>query len=89
MLITSFLRCVCCPSALFESKFCVTLSISFSVNVIFNNDLPVLGGSDVDGVSLPLSLVEHCLVKTELNNLAFSVKLVTNLFSLKIGWNTE
>ena len=57
--------------------------------MIFNNNLPVLGCSDVDGVSLPLSVVEHCFVKTELNNLAFSVKLVTNLFSLKIGWNTE
>ena len=38
-----------------------------------------------EGISLPLSMIEHCLAKKELNNLAFSLKFVTNLFS----WNID
>ena len=72
-----------CPWALFESKFCITFSISFSVNVIFDKDLSVLGCRK-EGISLPLSMIEHCLAKKELNNSAFSLKFVTNLFSCKI-----
>ena len=73
-----------CPYALFESKLCITFSISFSVNVIFDKNLSVLGCRKEE-ISLPLSLIEHCLAKKELNNSAFSLKFVTNLFSGKIG----
>ena len=73
-----------CPCALFGSKLCITFSISFSVNVIFDKDLSVLGCRK-EGISLPLSIIEHCLAKKELNNSAFSLKFVTNLFSWKIG----
>ena len=73
-----------CPCALFGSKLCITFSISFSVNVIFDKDLSVLGCRK-EGISLPLSMIEHCLAKKELNNSAFSLKFVTNLFSGKIG----
>ena len=75
---------ILCPWALFESKFCIIFSVSFSVNVIFDRDLSVLGCRK-NGISLPLSIIEHCLEKKELNNSAFSLKLVTNLFSRKIG----
>ena len=73
-----------CPCALFGSKLCITFSISFSVNVIFDKDLSVLGCRK-EGISLPLSMIEHCLAKKELNNSAFSLELVTDLFSRKIG----
>ena len=73
-----------CSWTLFESKFCTTFSISFSVNVIFDKDLLVLG-CRTDGISLPLSILEHCLAKKELNNSVFPLKLVTNLFSWKIS----
>ena len=43
-------------------------------------DLPVLG-SRREGISLPLSTI----AKKELNNSAFSLKSVTNLFSFKIS----
>ena len=52
--------------------------------MIFDRDLSVLGCRK-NGISLPLSIIEHCLEKKELNNSAFSLKLVTNLFSRKIG----
>ena len=73
-----------CPWALFESKFCIIFSISFSVNVIFDKDLSVLGCRK-EGISLPLSMIEHCLAKKELNSSAFSLKFVTKLFSRRIG----
>ena len=47
-------------------------------------DLPVLG-SNREGISVPLSTIEHCFAKKELNNSAFSLKSVTSLFSLKIS----
>ena len=72
------------PCALFESKLCINFSISFSVNVIFDKDLSILGCRK-EGNSLLLSMIEHCLAKKQLNNLAFSLKFVTNLFSWKIG----
>ena len=68
-----------CPCALFGSKLCITFSISFSVNLIFDKDLSVLGCRK-EGISLPLSIIEHCLAKKELNNSVFSLKFVTNLF---------
>ena len=73
-----------CPCTLFGSKLCITFSISSSVNRIFGKDLSVLGCRK-EGISLPLSIIEHCLAKKELNNSAFSLKFVTNLFSWKIG----
>ena len=69
-----------CPGDLLQSKFCITFSISFSVNVIFVKNLSVLGCRK-EGISLPLSMIEHCLAKKELKNLAFFFKFVTNLFS--------
>ena len=74
---------ISCPS-LFESKFCIIFSISFSVNVISDKDLWVLV-SMKDRISLPLSVIEHCLAKKEWNNSAFSLELVTNLLSWKIN----
>ena len=74
-----------CPYALFESKLCITFSISFSVNVIFDKHLSVLGCRK-EGMSLLLSMIEHCLAKKEWNNLAFSLKFVRNL--LKNWCNT-
>ena len=44
----------------------------------FDKDLSVLG---IEGISLPLSMIEYSLAKKDLNNLAFSLKFVTNLFS--------
>ena len=55
-----------CPCALFGSKLCITFSISFSVNVIFDKDLSVLGNWK-EGISLPLSMIEHCLAKKKKN----------------------
>ena len=52
--------------------------------MIFDKDLSVLGWRK-EGISVPLSMIEHCLGKKELNNSAFSLKFVTNLFSWKIG----
>ena len=69
-----------CPCALFESKLRITFSISFSVNEISDKDLSV-SGCMKKGISLPLSMIEHCKAKKELNNSAFSLKFVTNLFS--------
>ena len=60
-----------------ESK---TFSISFSVNLMFGKDLSLLK-CRLEGISLTLSLVEYYLAKEELNNSAFSLILVTNLFS--------
>ena len=62
-----------CPWALFESKFFITFSISFSVEVIFVKDLSVLGVLECrkEGISLPLSMIEHCLEKKESNSSAF------------------
>ena len=71
-----------CPCALFGSKLCITFSISFSVNVIFDKDLSVLGCRKREFHYRYLLL---SLAKKELNNLAFSLKFVTNLLSLKIG----
>ena len=68
------------PWALFESKFSVTFSISFSVNMIFDKDFLVLGCTN-EGISVPLFMTEHCLAKKELNNSFYSWKFVTNLFS--------
>ena len=62
----------------------MTFLISFSVNVIFDKNLWVLPYR-TDGSALPLSVSEYYLAKKELNNSAFSLKLVTNLFSRKIG----
>ena len=73
-----------CPWALFESKFCITFSISFSVIVIFDKDLSVLGYRE-EGISLLLFMIEHCLAKKELKSSVFSLKFVTNLFAGKIG----
>ena len=69
-----------CPCPSFESELCITFSTSFSVNVMFDKDLSVLGCRK-EGISLPLSMIEHCLVKKELKNLVFFLKFVTNLFS--------
>ena len=38
--------------------------------MIIDKDLPVLGCRK-EGISLPLSMTEHCLAKKELNNLFF------------------
>ena len=73
-----------CPWALFESKFCIECSICFSVNVIFDIDLWVLKYRK-ERISLPLSIIVHCLARKELSNSAYSIKLVTNLFSWKIS----
>ena len=72
-----------CSCALFESKLCITFSISFSVNVIFDKDLLVLGCRK-EGISLPLSMIERCLAKKELSNSAFSLKSIV----VKNWWNT-
>ena len=69
-----------CPRALFESKFCITCSISFSVNVIFDKDVVKR-----ELHYRPLSMIGHCLAKKEWNNSGFSLKFVTNLFSWKIS----
>ena len=69
-----------CSCALFGSKLCITFAISFSVNVIFEKGLSALGCRK-EGISLPLSMIEHCLAKKELSNSAFSLELVTDLFS--------
>ena len=69
-----------CPRALFESKFCITCSISFSVNVIFDKEVVKR-----ELHYRRLSTIEHCLAKKEWNNLVFSLKFVANLFSWKIG----
>ena len=58
------------PWALFESKFCVFLDISFSVNIIFDNDLSVLGCKE-EGISLPLSMIEHCLPEKNIRQFGF------------------
>ena len=42
-------------------------------------------GCRKEGLFLPLSTTEHCLVKAELNNSVFSLKFVTTLFSWEIG----
>ena len=69
-----------CPRVLFESKLCITCSISFSVNVIFDKDVVKR-----ELHYRPLSMIEHCLAKKEWNNSFFSLKFVTNLFSWKIS----
>ena len=51
--------------------------------MISDKDLSVLG-CRTDGISLRLSIIENCLAKRR-NNSAFSLKLVTNLFSWKNG----
>ena len=52
--------------------------------MVFDKNLSVFGCRK-DGISLPLSTIKHCPAKTVLNNSAFSLKFVTNLFSWKIG----
>ena len=49
--------------------------------MIFDEDLSGLGCRK-EGIPLPLSIIEHCLAKKELNNSAFSLKLA---YSRKIG----
>ena len=71
---------ISCPYALLESKRCITFPLSFLLNVIFDKDLSVLGCRK-EAISLPLSVIDYCLAKTELNNSAFSLKFVSNLFS--------
>ena len=68
------------PRALFESKFGITLFISFSVNVIFDKDLSNLGCRK-EGISLPLSMIEHCVAKKRIKQIGLFLKLVTSLFS--------
>ena len=55
------------------------LFIFVSVNVIFDKDLSV-SECRKEKISLPLPMIENCIAKKELNNSAFSLKLVTNLF---------
>ena len=77
-----------CPFTLFESKLCITFSISFSVNVIFDKDLSVLGYRK-EGISIPLSMIEHCLAKKEFNNSAFlKKKTCSKSIFVKNWWNT-
>ena len=47
---------------------------------MLDKDLLVLGCRE-EGTAPLLSRIEHCLAEKELNNSAFSLKLVTNLFS--------
>ena len=71
------------PWALFESKFCIIFSISFSVNVIFDKNLSVLGCRK-EGISLPLSMFEHSLAKKGIKQLGFFSEIYNKLFSWKI-----
>ena len=48
--------------------------------MVFDKNLSVFGCRK-DGISRPLSTIKHCPAKTVLNNSAFSLKFVTNLFS--------
>ena len=52
--------------------------------MIFDKNLSVLGCRK-DGISRSLSIIEHGLAKKQLNNSTSLLKLVTNLFSPKIG----
>ena len=56
--------------------------MSLLEKVILDKNVPVISKSS-DGRLLPLLITMHCLAKSELNNLAFFLKSVTNLFS----WN--
>ena len=71
--------------ALSESKFCKKILISYSLNIIFDKDLSVLGFRR-DGISLPLSIIEHCLAKKELNIFFFEID--KNTIFVKNWWNT-
>ena len=68
------------PVSFYLNLNCFTFSLFFSVNVIFDQNFSLLGWRN-EGISLPLSMIEHRLAKKELKNSAFSLKLVTNLFS--------
>ena len=68
-----------------ESKFCKKFLISYLLNIIFDKDLSVLGCRR-DGISLPLSIIEHCLAKKELNIFFFEID--KNTIFVKNLWNT-
>ena len=72
------------PWALLWSKLLIILPISLSVNVMFDNDLSVKSSKSV-GSTLLFCTKEHWLAKRKLNNSAFSLKSIINLFSWKIG----
>ena len=72
------------PWALLGSKLFIILPISLSVNVMFDKDLSVKSSKSV-GSTLLFRNNEHWLAKKELDNSAFSLKLVINLLLWKIG----
>ena len=76
-----------CLCALFGSKLCITFSISFSVNVIFDKDLSVFGCKKV-GISLPLSITEHCLAKKRIKQFGFFFEICDKSIFVKNWCNT-
>ena len=52
--------------------------------MVFDKNLLVFGCRK-EGISLPLSIIEHCLAKTVLNNSAFCHKSIF----VKNRWNTR
>ena len=72
------------PWALLGSRFWINVSISSLVNATVEIDLCVFS-EILDGSSLELFIIEHCLAKKQLNNSAFFLKSVTHLFWWKRG----
>ena len=70
--------------ALLGSRFWINVAISSLVNLTVEIDLSVFF-QILDGSSLKLFIMEHCLAKKQLNNSAFFLKSVTYLFWWKRG----
>ena len=68
------------PCAFSESKFWIILRISSLEKVTLHKNLSILSKSPDDRL-LPLLITVHYLAKNELNNSAFFLKSVANLFS--------
>ena len=66
------------PWALLGSRFWINVAISSLVNVTVEIDLSVFF-QILEGSSLELFIIEHCLAKNQLNNSAFFLKSVTYL----------
>ena len=72
------------PWALLGSSFLINVAISSLVKVTVEIDLSVFL-QILEGSSLELFIIEHCLAKKQLNNSAFFLKSVTYLFWWKRG----
>ena len=55
--------------------------------MIFDKDLTVLG-SKKEGISLPLSITEHCLAKKRMKQFGFFFEICDKSIFMKNWWNT-